>query len=110
MRFVAPSTFKNVKTYADAVVASLNPPKNNEWLPFLQKDWQDIVGVDLAAQTVPGKLWFLRPNGAEGILTVFVVSQGAALVLHHETAFMRDAVNAYYKQDIVRGVRVQARI
>ena len=110
MRFVTPSTFKSVQKCAESFVASLEPPKDYEWLPFIQRDWISIVGSDLAAQTSPGRLWFARPGGSEGVLTVFVMSQGAALVLHHETAFMRDAVNAYYKQIIVRTVRVQVQI
>lgn len=108
MRFVTPSTFKSVKKCADAFVATLQLPTHNEWLPFIKKDWEGIVGADLAAQTVPGKLWFSKIGCQGGVLTVFVMSQGAALVLHHETAFMRDAVNAYYKQNVVHTVRVQA--
>ena len=108
MRVVTPSTFRTVKRCAEDFVAALLPPEDRDWLPFLRKEWRAIVGEALSAQTVPGKLWFTHTrSGKKGVLTVFVASQGAALVLHHETGFMRDAVNKYYKQDLMGTVRVQ---
>ena len=110
MRFVTQSTFKRLKDCADAFVSDLRAPEDGEWITFVQRDWTAIVGTVLAAQTVPGKLWFAQPgSGAGGCLTVFVSSQGAASVLHHEASFMREAINKHYKQNLVRVVRVRAR-
>ena len=109
MRFVSPDVFKTVGACADAFVQGLAPPEARDWLPFLRKDWASRLDSDLAAQTIPGKLWFARPgvSGRDGILTVFVASQGAALVLQHEVAMMRDAVNSFYQQDLLQTIRLQ---
>ena len=108
MRYVGPSTFKNIEKCARSFVRGLAPPEDQHWLPFIQKDWPAIVGEALAAQTQPAKLWFARPqSGGGGRLTVSVPSQGAALILQHETGFMRDALNRYYEQELVQTVRLQ---
>jgi len=105
-----PNPFKRVYDCAQGVVARLGPPEHRDWIAFLHRDWAEIVGSSLAQQTVPGQMWFKNPSDAtDGVLTVYASSPGAAMVLHHETMGMRDAVNTYYQQSLVCRVRVQVR-
>ncbi|MCY4414506.1 MAG: DciA family protein [Alphaproteobacteria bacterium] len=110
MRFVGPGSFRQVQQCARSLVERLRPPSDLEWLALMQAEWPNIVGSSLAEQTVPDKLWFKIPErSAAGQLTVRVASQGAALIMQHETLFMRDAINQYYNQKIIQNVRVVAR-
>lgn len=110
MRFVAPETFRKLHTCAKSFVNQLTTPDLKEWFFVIARDWQNIVGHELAQQTVPQGLWFRAPKEQkQGFLTVRVTSQGAALVLQHELSFMRDAVNKYYGSPLIKTIKLVAR-
>ncbi len=102
-------SFRKIEDCAGSFLSRLKPLKASEWLDTIVAYWPRIVNSALSGQLVPERVWFRRPLFCqEGTLTVRALSKGAALVLQHESLRIVQAVNLFFKQEILVSVRVIA--
>lgn len=70
------------------------------------RDWQNIVGPELARHSMPKKLAFPRGRTEEGMLTILVQS-GFALPLQYQTPLILERLAVYFGYRAIARIMVQ---
>lgn len=68
--------------------------------------WQDIVGPDLAALSLPEKIQFHRGSKSGGTLHLRVASGAAAVLVQPQSATLIDRVNTYLGAGTIARIKV----
>ena len=70
------------------------------------KNWERIVGEDLAEISVPQKIDFKKGSRDEGVLTLMVVSGGFALELSQNERVIVEKINTYFGYKAVEKIKI----
>lgn len=69
-------------------------------------NWEQIVGTELAAYSLPVKIDFKRNQRTNGILHLNVPGGAFALEIQHREKFILEKINTYFGYAAVSGLRI----
>lgn len=68
--------------------------------------WEQIVGEEMAAYSLPRKIDFKKNEKSNGIIHIVVPGGAFALELQHRENFLLEKINAYFGYQAVTGMRI----